>query len=112
GFQVLGVKRDWGGEHLVAYVKRRDGVDLDELRRHAEELPVEFERFVAACAAERNRLALWGASHHAITLLAMVETNGVEYVIDSATYKQGRFTPVSHLPIVGPDRLRSDPVNV
>ena len=42
----------------------------------------------------------------------MVRTNGVEYVVDSASYKQGRFTPVSHLPIVGPERLRSQPVDV
>ena len=112
GFDVLRVERNWGGEHIVAYARRREREDFAGLRRHAEELPAEFERFVSACAAESRRVALWGASHHAITLLAMVRTNGVEYVVDSASYKQGRFTPVSHLPIVGPERLRSQPVDV
>lgn len=112
GFEVLKVERDWGGEHLVAHVKRREGADFSELRRHAEQLPAEFERFVAACSSEDRRVALWGASHHAITLLAMVQTKGVEYVVDSAAYKQGRLTPVSHLPIVGPERLRSHPADV
>ena len=112
GFDVLRVERNWGGEHIVAYARRREREDFAELRRHAEELPAEFERFVSSCAAESRRVALWGASHHAITLLAMVRTKGVEYVVDSASYKQGRFTPVSHLPIVGPERLRSQPVDV
>jgi hypothetical protein len=42
--------------------------------------------------------------------MSMAELGGkVKYVVDSATFKQGRFTPVTHLPIVGPDRLDSDP---
>ncbi|MDT5060837.1 MAG: hypothetical protein QOH63_1296 [Acidobacteriota bacterium] len=112
GFEVLKVERNWGGEHLVAKVRRREGVNFAQLRRHVEQLPAEFEQFVAACQAEDRRVALWGASHHAITLLAMVRTKGVEYVVDSALYKQSRFTPVSHLPIFAPDQLRSQPVDV
>ncbi|MDT5156639.1 MAG: hypothetical protein QOH51_996 [Acidobacteriota bacterium] len=112
GFEVLRVARDWGGEHLVAQVRRRENADFGALRRHAEQLPEEFERFVNAHSGEDKRVALWGASHHAITLLAMVRTKGIEYVVDSALYKQGRFTPVSHLPIVGPEHLRSHPVDV
>ena len=112
GFEVLQVERDWGGEHIVAQVRRREGTDFAELRRHIEELPREFEEYVTACAAESKRVALWGASHHAITLLAMVQTKGIKYVVDSAAYKQGRFTPVSHLPIFSPDQLQSQPVDV
>lgn len=111
GFEVLRVERDWGGEHLVAVARRREDADFGEMRRQVEELPREFESFVAECAAGGQRLALWGASHHAITLLAMVRTEGVEYVIDSAVYKQGRLTPVSHLPIVAPEHLREHPVD-
>lgn len=112
GFEVLRVGRDWGGEHVVARARRREATDFAPMRRQVEELPREFERFAARCAADGRRLALWGASHHAITMLALARTAGVEYVVDSAAYKQGRFTPVSHLPIVAPDRLRADPVDV
>ena len=31
------------------------------------------------------------------------------YVIDSATFKQKRLTPATHLPIVSPDVLEADP---
>ena len=33
----------------------------------------------------------------------------IKYVIDTATFKQGRFTPATHIPIVEPDRLNLDP---
>ena len=42
----------------------------------------------------------------------MDQARGIKYVVDSASYKQGRFTPVSHFPIVSPDQLRSQPVDV
>ena len=35
----------------------------------------------------------------------------VEYVVDSATFKQGKYTPATHVPIVSPDKLDSDPVD-
>ena len=35
----------------------------------------------------------------------------LRYVVDSAPFKQGRYTPVSHLPIRPPDTLRSEPVS-
>ncbi|MDD5110449.1 MAG: methyltransferase, partial [Patescibacteria group bacterium] len=34
----------------------------------------------------------------------------IKYVVDSATFKQGKFTPVTHVPIVAPETLTADPV--
>jgi len=35
----------------------------------------------------------------------------IRYVIDSAVFKQGKYTPATHIPIVHPDTLNSDPVD-
>jgi len=32
------------------------------------------------------------------------------YVVDSAHFKQNKYTPATHLPIFAPDKLNSDPV--
>ena len=37
--------------------------------------------------------------------------NKIKYVVDSAAFKQGKFTPATHIPIVSPDKLNSDPVD-
>jgi SAM-dependent methyltransferase len=112
GFEVVQVERNWSGEHLVALAKKRESTEFGILQDHATQLPIDFQEFVSSQTTGGRRVALWGASHHAITMLAMRKSNGVEYVVDSADYKQGRFTPVSHLPIVGPEKLRSNPVDV
>ncbi len=34
----------------------------------------------------------------------------IRYVVDSAPFKQGKYTPATHIPIVSADSLRSAPV--
>ncbi len=43
--------------------------------------------------------------------MAAARAEGIAYVVDSDPHKQGRFTPVTHLPIVPPQRLRAEPVD-
>ena len=61
---------------------------------------------------EGRRLAMWGASHQGFTLAS---TSGLgeslTYIIDSAPFKQGRFAPASHVPIVAPDHYFGEPVD-
>ncbi len=35
----------------------------------------------------------------------------IRYVVDSAAFKQGKYTPATHIPIVAPETLGSDPVD-
>lgn len=42
----------------------------------------------------------------------MAGAEGIEYIIDSATFKHGRHTPVYHVPIVPPEKIHSHPVDV
>ena len=37
--------------------------------------------------------------------------NGIEYVIDSADFKQNKYTPGSHILVVAPVRLMENPVD-
>ena len=62
---------------------------------------------------EKKTIALWGASHQGFTLASTTPLcERVSYIIDSAPFKQGRFAPASHLPIVAPDYFFEHPVDV
>jgi hypothetical protein len=57
-------------------------------------------------------MAIWGASHQGFTLAATTKLGGkVKYIIDSAKFKQGKYAPASHIPIVSPDHFETDPVD-
>lgn len=56
---------------------------------------------------EGKRIAAYGASAKGSTLLNYygVGADTLEFVADRSTYKQGRLTPGTHIPIVAPEEL-------
>ena len=62
--------------------------------------------------SHNRTLALWGASHQSFTLLSTTKLAEIsEYIIDSASFKQGLYSPVSHLPIVSKEHFKENPVD-
>jgi len=48
----------------------------------------------------------------ALAIISLINlADKIKYVVDSAPFKQGKYTPATHLPIVAPDTLISDPVD-
>jgi len=78
---------------------------------HRDALTESLNKYIADHQAAGRRAAIWGASIQTLTLSALMSLN-VAYIIDSAPYKQGQVTQVSHLPIVSPETLKTDPVDV
>ena len=111
GFTVINIDRDWNGEDLVALVRNTSTSDLDILCPSRERVLQACESFFSEAAERGRAVAVWGASQQAVTVLALKSWSGIRYVVDSAAYKQGRFTPVSHLLIVGPQQLAQDLVD-
>jgi SAM-dependent methyltransferase len=112
GFEVLACNRVWEGYDLAAYVRRRDYWDGNAWTQHLEGLVASLRAFLACHSLNGRKVAVWGASHQALTLLALARAHEVHYIVDSATFKQGRFTPVIHTPINPPEMLAKDPVDV
>ena len=50
--------------------------------------------------------------HQAFAMMSMMDdARRIRYVVDSAPFKQGKYTPATHLPIVAPATLETDPVD-
>lgn len=61
---------------------------------------------------EGKKAALWGAGHQGFTLAGTLGLGDkAAYIIDSAPFKQGRFAPASHLPIISPEQAGREPVD-
>lgn len=54
-----------------------------------------------------QQIAVYGASAKSTTLLNTfgIGAETLDYVVDRSTVKQGRYTPGTHLPIYGPEKL-------
>lgn len=89
-------------ENIVASLIKGHEIVLNDINHLLDDL-----------AAEQKTIALWGASHQGFTLASTTPLcERVSYIIDSAPFKQGRFAPASHLPIVAPDHFFEHPVDV
>ena len=108
GFEVVRIEEIWHEYILSAVVRKREPLDLAEFRGHQERLRRDVEQFLGRHA----KVAVWGAGHQALAILALLGLGGrIRYVVDSASFKQGKLTPASHIPIVAPRALHSDPVD-
>lgn len=104
GFDVLDCQPAWHDYVLSATVRVRQPVDLSPLALSQGALKRDFDAFLARFAP--GRVAIWGAGHQALALISLMDiAPHIRFVLDSAPFKQGRFTPATHLPIVPPERL-------
>lgn len=110
GFEVLECSSVWHDYILSAVVRKRSIIDLSALEGRRSELADALRTFVQSYPP--GKVAIWGAGHQALAVIALTGiAPGVKYVVDSAPFKQGKFTPATHLPIVPPSTLESDPVD-
>lgn len=86
-------------------------VEAEGLKESLVSIRQQMESLCARFAKEGKRLAIWGAGHQGFTLAATtVLKEHARYIIDSAPFKQGKFAPASHLPIIAPENFHKDPV--
>jgi len=73
-----------------------------------------IRRQFSAWKRDYKRIVGYGAPAKANTWLNYIgQCNGTfDYICDTTPEKQGRYTPGSHVPIVGPDRLAADTPDV
>ena len=110
GFDVLECKPVWYDYILSARVKKRPGLNLAHFEIRKEKLKNELENYINQFF--KKSVAIWGAGHQSMAIMSLFELGDkIRYVIDSATFKQGKFTPATHIPIVAPDILNEDPVD-
>jgi SAM-dependent methyltransferase len=110
GFEVISLKETRDGYVLSAEVRKRAPMDLSGFLGDQEKVTGQIRGFVSGFS--KGKVAVWGAGHQALAILSMSGiADSIRYVVDSAPFKQGKFTPASHLPVVPPNTLKSEPVD-
>lgn len=105
GFEVVSCKRVWHDYVLSAVVKKRRKINLDGFQRQLNKIKIAVNEFVEPDENGRKTI-VWGAGHQALAILALTEIQDkIAFVVDSAEFKQNKYTPGTHIPIVSPEIL-------
>jgi SAM-dependent methyltransferase len=96
--RLLDEERAWGAAVPTTYRRFGDRVGA---------LCGELRRMLGELKSAGKRIAAYGASAKGTTLLSFagIGAETLDFVADRSTVKQGRLTPGTRLPIVGPEEL-------
>lgn len=109
GFEIIDCNEIWHDYIISAIVKKRAKTDLSHFDEIKIKIKNEIDEYI--CRFKNNGVAVWGAGHQALAVMSLLRLEQkIKYVVDSALFKQGKFTPATHIPIVSPDSLDLDPV--
>jgi SAM-dependent methyltransferase len=110
GFEIIECSEKWYDYMISVTVRKRTRTDLSCFESFKSALKTEVHEYMDRF--EPNTVAIWGAGHQSLAVISLLElADRVKYVVDSAPFKQGKFTPATHIRIVSPETLRSKPVN-
>jgi hypothetical protein len=108
GFDVLNTNELLDGYILSATVRKRHPLNfVESFKEEQNKLQKDLQNYIANFSS----IAIWGAGHQTLFLLSLIkDINKISYIVDSSMKKQGRYTPVTHIPIMSPNILHSKPV--
>lgn len=110
GFDVLECNEVWHNYIISAVVRKRQKKNLSAFDGHQTKIIKELKKYVERFSDKK--VAVWGAGHQAFAVLSLAGLGDkIRYVVDSAPFKQGKYTPATHISIVSPDKFFTDSVN-
>lgn len=109
GFEIIDCREVWHDYIISATVKKRPKINSSAFEVRRVKIREEVHKFIDNF--QKGKVAIWGAGHQAFAVLSLLNLKEkIRYVVDSASFKQGKYTPATHISILPPDNLRSDPV--
>ena len=107
GFEVISVDVIWHDYIISAQVRKRrpqnTSVFLEKQKRIVNQLRKFAGRFIP------HDVVVWGAGHQSLAVICLAKLEDmVSHVVDSATFKQGKYTPATRLLIKSPATLLHD----
>ncbi|MBF0440426.1 MAG: methyltransferase domain-containing protein [Oligoflexales bacterium] len=110
GFEAVEYREERYDYVISVIARKRKAVAISRFEQHQSKLKNEIHGFIDGFA--KDKVAIWGAGHQALSVISLLELkNKIKYVVDSASFKQDRYTPASHIKITSPDAIVSDPVD-
>jgi len=107
GFKVIECKSIHNKNDLEIYAKfskpKKFTLDINKYHLLKEKLNNILNKY----NSESSNIVIWGAGHRSLTLISQINYKNIDYIIDSAKFKQEKYTPVSRIKIVSPNILYS-----
>jgi SAM-dependent methyltransferase len=103
GFEVKKIDKIWNDYILSIELVKKSRVNVGIFKNTQERIAQEIIEFIGRCAGD---VAIWGVGHQALAVVTLADIyKRISFMIDSAPFKQYKYTPATHLKIYPPDYL-------
>ena len=110
GFEIVECKKIWYNYIISVVVRKRKRLDLSGFEHQRKKIAKELHEYISCYG--QDKVAIYGAGHQALAVIAMADIGShIAYVVDDAPFKQGKYTPATHIPIVSTEWLKTKPVD-
>jgi hypothetical protein len=107
GLNVLSVREIWHHhilEAIVTYEKIQDYAPSSEFIRKTDGIYSKIDDLINK--THKSGFVVWGACHHSFFVLSQIKNyNKINCIVDSATYKENKYSPVTSIKILSPKFL-------
>lgn len=82
----------------------------NDFQKSCDKVKIDFLKFLIEAKKEGDKVVGYGAAAKGNTLMNYcgVKKDMIDYVVDASPYKQGKFLPGSHIPVVKEEVLKAD----
>jgi len=108
GFQVESVDVIWN-QYIISAIVKKKKINIGEsFQNNYQKISCEVAKYLQE-RKNIGEIVVWGAGHQSLANMALLNMKeSIKCVIDSADFKQNKYTPSTHLEIVAPDILQVD----
>ena len=87
-------------------------INLGNNYEEVEKLIFDLKKIVKNYKTKNKKIAVWGAGHRTLALLALSGLQEIDCIIDSAIFKQGMYSPITNIKIISPETLKDSKIDL
>lgn len=109
GFDILEVNVIWYDYIISVIVKKRQRLNLSCFNDNIKNLKMTFVNYFS----KYRKIAIWGAGHQSLALISLTQIQSyISFIVDSSPFKQGLYTPSTHIKVVSPSELKNSDIEL
>jgi hypothetical protein len=104
-FEVLRQYTKNNGNDLVLLAKPKKKINLDAASAQVNKIIESIREVIDRAFSAKHKVVIWGAGHRSLALMAIANLDKIECIVDSASFKQNKYSPILHKKIISPDEF-------
>jgi len=111
GFDVIRCMLINNDNDILAIVKKRPLLNIKDYVTEVDRLKSDLNVLIDRYVENGQQIAVWGAGHRTLALLAISKIDKISCIVDSALFKQGCYSPVTFNKIISPQKFEESDID-